>query len=157
MELKVVFSMDKKTIDCIDRLAGALAGIKNLGEVNVPLVTQEKTDISKELVPDNADIPKTDISKELVPDNADIPKTDAQEDTGAKEETAQPQPETAARVYTRDELSKASAEFARLGADKREQLQKLVSEKYGVVGLMNIPEERYGEFAADLREMGANI
>ncbi len=139
MEFKVVFSMDKKTIDCIDRLAGALAGIKNLGEVNVPLVTQEKTD----------------ISKELVPDNADIPKTDAQEDTGAKEETAQP--ETAARVYTRDELSKASAEFARLGADKREQLQKLVSEKYGVVGLMNIPEERYGEFAADLREMGANI
>ena len=141
MEFKVVFSMDKKTIDCIDRLAGALAGMKNLGEVNVPLVSQEKTD----------------ISKELVPDNADIPKTDAQEDTGAKEETAQPQPETAARVYTRDELSKASAEFARLGADKREQLQKLVSEKYGVVGLMNIPEERYGEFAADLREMGANI
>ena len=142
MEFKVVFSMDKKTIDCIDRLAGALAGIKNLGEVNVPLVSQEKPDISKELV-----------SQE----KPDIPKTDAQEDTGAKEETAQPQPETAARVYTRDELSKASAEFARLGADKREQLQKLVSEKYGVVGLMNIPEERYGEFAADLREMGANI
>ena len=141
MELKVIFSMDKKTIDCIDRLAGALAGIKNLGEVNVPLVTQEKTDISKELVPDNADIPKTDV----------------QEDTGAKEETAQPQPETAARVYTRDELSKASAEFARFGADKREQLQKHVSEKYGVSGVMSIPEERYGEFAADLREMGANI
>ena len=141
MELKVIFSMDKKTIDCIDRLAGALAGIKNIGDVNIPLVTQEKTDISKELVPDNADISKTDI----------------QEDTGAKEETAQDQPETATRVYTRDELSKAAAEFARLGADKREQLQKHVSEKYGVSGVMSIPEERYGEFAADLREMGANI
>ena len=44
MELKVTFSMDKKTIDCIDRLAGALAGIKNLDDVNVPLVTQEKTE-----------------------------------------------------------------------------------------------------------------
>ena len=73
------------------------------------------------------------------------------------EEIATPQPETATRVYTRDELSKAAAEFARLGADKREQLQKHVSEKYGVVGLMNIPEERYGEFAGDLRELGAVI
>ena len=141
MELKVIFSMDEKTIDCVNRLAGALAGIKNLGEVNVPLVTQEKTDISKELTPNSVDIPKTDV----------------QENTGSKEEIAQDQPETATRVYTRDELSKAAAEFARLGADKREQLQKHVSEKYGVSGVMSIPEERYGEFAADLREMGANI
>ena len=140
MELKVTFSMDKKTIDCIDRLAGALAGIKNLGEVNVPLVTQEKTDISKELVPDNADISKKDV----------------QEDTGAKEETAQDQPETATRVYTRDEISRAAAAFAK-GEGKREELQKLLKEKFGVTGIMNLDESKYGEFAAVLREMGANI
>ena len=140
MELKVIFSMDKKTIDCIDRLAGALAGIKNLGEVNVPLVTQEKTDISKELTPNSVDIPKTDV----------------QENTGAKEEIAQDQPETATRVYTRDEISRSAAAFAK-GEGKREELQKLLKEKFGVTGIMNLDESKYGEFAAVLREMGANI
>ena len=140
MELKVIFSMDKKTIDCVDRLAGALAGIKNLGEVNVPLVTQETTESAPQ------DKLGTEIPQEPIPEGTPVTET-----------PQEPTPETATRVYTRDELSKAAAEFARLGADKREQLQKHVSEKYGVSGVMSIPEERYGEFAADLREMGADI
>lgn len=147
MEFKVTFSMDKKTIECIDRLAGALAGIKNIGDV-----AQENT----EFVPDSNPVAETTQEPSVL-------ETKVQEETTPVAEPVEPspeptpQPETSARTYTRDELSKASAEFARLGADKREQLQKLVSEKYGVVGLMNIPEERYGEFAADLREMGAVI
>lgn len=132
MEFKVIFSMDKKTIDCIDRLAGALAGIKNLSlpEADPEVTKQEKAE-------------PIDTPQETIPDTKEAEQTE--------------QPETATRVYTRDELSKAAAEFARSGADKREQLQNLVKEKFGVTGLMNIPEERYGEFAAVLREMGANL
>ena len=141
MELKVTFSMDKKTIDCIDRLAGALAGIKNL----VPLEGAELIEFPEKT---------QETIQEPVP--ASSPVAETPQET-VIEEIATPQLETATRVYTRDELSKAAAEFARLGADKREQLQKHVSEKYGVSGVMSIPEERYGEFAADLREMGANI
>ena len=135
MEFKVVFSMDKKTIECIDRLAGALAGIKNLSlpEADPEVTKQEKAE-------------PIDTPQETIPDTKEATQSEQTE-----------QPETATRVYTRDELSKAAAEFARSGADKREQLQNLVKEKFGVTGLMNIPEERYGEFAADLREMGANI
>ena len=142
MEFKVTFSMDKKTIECIDRLAGALASARN---IVVPLEGAELVDFPVK--------PQESI-QEPVPESSPVAETPQETIT---EETATPQPETATRVYTRDELSKAAAEFARLGTDKREQLQKLVSEKYGVVGVMNIPEERYGEFAADLREMGAVI
>lgn len=133
MDFKVTFTMDKKTIDCIDRLAGALAGINNIKEESgsIPLEKSEP-----------------------------VPVTETPQETTSSvqpEPASEPMPETAARVYTRDELSKAAAEFTRSGADKREKLQNLVKEKYGVIGLMDIPEERYGEFAADLREAGANI
>ncbi len=147
MEFKMTFSMDKKTIECIDRLAGALAGIKN-----IPLEGAELIEFPEK--------PQEPI-QEPIPDSNPVAETTQETVTEPRNWEPQaeptPQPETSARTYTRDELSKASAEFARLGTDKREQLQKLVSEKYGVVGLMNIPEERYGEFAGDLREMGAVI
>ena len=135
MEFKVVFSMDKKTIDCIDRLAGALAGIKNLGEV----VPQGKTE------PVSQDNPATEIPQEPIPDG-----------TPVTEIPQEPTPETATRVYTRDEISRAAAAFAK-GEGKREELQKLLKEKFGVTGIMNLDESKYGEFAAVLREMGANI
>ena len=137
--MKVIFSMDKKTLDCIDRLAGALVGIKNLGEVNVPLVAQEKT----ESVPQ--DKPDVEISQEPIPDGTPVTET-----------PQEPTPETATRVYTRDEISRAAAAFAK-GEGKREELQKLLKEKFGVTGIMNLDESKYGEFAAVLREMGANI
>lgn len=155
MEFKMTFSMDKKTIECIDRLAGALAGIKNLALlegtelVNAPEKPQESI---QEPIPDSNPLAETSQETVTEPQN-----WEPQAEPAEPIPEPLPQPETATRVYTRDELSKASADFARLGADKREQLQKHVSEKYGVTGIMNIPEERYGEFAADLREMGANI
>ena len=139
MEFKVVFSMDKKTIDCIDRLAGALAGMKNLGEVNVPLVSQEKTESASQ------GKPSAEITQEPIPDG-----------TPVTEIPQEPTPETAARVYTRDEISRSAAAFAK-GEGKREELQKLLKEKFGVTGIMNLDESKYGEFAAVLREMGANI
>ena len=140
MELKVIFSMDKKTIDCIDRLAGALAGIKNI------------------MPSENMGPEKIESKAGAEPGSADISKADIQEDIGAKEETTviQEQPETATRVYTRDEISRAAAAFAK-GEGKREELQKLLKEKFGVTGIMNLDESKYGEFAAVLREMGANI
>ena len=139
MELKVIFSMDEKTIDCVDRLAGALAGIKNLGEVNVPLVTQEKTESAPQ------DKLGTEIPQEPIPEGTPVTET-----------PQEPTPETATRVYTRDEISRSAAAFAK-GEGKREELQKLLKEKFGVTGIMNLDESKYGEFAADLREMGANI
>ena len=139
MELKVIFSMDEKTIDCVDRLAGALAGIKNLGEVNVPLVTQEKTESAPQ------DKLGTEIPQEPIPEGTPVTET-----------PQEPTPETATRVYTRDEISRSAAAFAK-GEGKREELQKLLKEKFGVTGIMNLDESKYGEFAAVLREMGADI
>ena len=139
MEFKMTFSMDKKTIECIDRLAGALAGIKNIPLEGAELIEfPEKTQ---------------ETIQEPVP--ASSPVAETPQET-VIEEIATPQPETATRVYTRDEISRSAAAFAK-GEGKREELQKLLKEKFGVTGIMNLDESKYGEFAAVLREMGANI
>ncbi len=146
MEFKVIFSMDKKTIECIDRLAGALVGINNIA---LPVQGEEIKPITEvpHQEPLSSGTPVSETPQETVPESG----------TPQAEPEPTSQPETAQRTYTRDELSKAAAEFARSGAEKREKLQGLVKEKYGVNGLMDIPADRYGEFAADLREMGANV
>ena len=53
-------------------------------------------------------------------------------------------------------ITLSAAAFAK-GEGKREELQKLLKEKFGVTGIMYLDESKYGEFAAVLREMGANI
>ncbi len=62
---------------------------------------------------------------------------------------------TAAVAHTLDQLIEAVSPIARDTA-KIPQLQSLLN-KYGATGMMELPVEAYGAFAADIRAMGARI
>ena len=61
---------------------------------------------------------------------------------------------TAAPTYTLDMLAKAGAALA--GMNKYNETVAVL-QKYGVQSLSELPPERYGEIALDLRALGAQI
>lgn len=61
---------------------------------------------------------------------------------------------TTVKKYTLAELQAACAPLMDMG--KMAELQDLMA-KYNVIALNDIPEERYGELATDLRVMGARL
>lgn len=61
---------------------------------------------------------------------------------------------TTVKKYTLAELQAACAPLMDMG--KMAELQNLMA-KYNVIALNDIPEERYGELATDLRAMGARL
>ena len=61
---------------------------------------------------------------------------------------------TTVKKYTLAELQAACAPLMDMG--KMAELQDLMG-KYNVIALNDIPEERYGELATDLRAMGARL
>lgn len=61
---------------------------------------------------------------------------------------------TTIKKYTLAELQAACAPLMDMG--KMAELQDLMA-KYNVIALNDIPEERYGELATDLRAMGARL
>lgn len=63
-------------------------------------------------------------------------------------------PTAPAKEYSLDELLTATAPL--MDAGKISELQALM-QKYGVASMMEIPKERYGELATDLRALGARI
>ena len=63
-------------------------------------------------------------------------------------------PTAPAKKYTLDELLAATAPL--MDAGKISELQALM-QKFGVPSMMEIPEERYGELATALRELGAEL
>lgn len=74
---------------------------------------------------------------------------------GAPEPPAAPVVPTApAKKYTLDELLAATAPL--MDAGKITELQALM-QKFGVPSMMDIPEEKYGELAIALRELGAEL
>lgn len=74
---------------------------------------------------------------------------------GAPELPAAPVVPTApAKKYTLDELLAATAPL--MDAGKIAELQALM-QKFGVPSMMDIPEEKYGELATALRELGAEL
>lgn len=89
--------------------------------------------------------------------------TPTPEPVKAAEPTAPAAPETPAapavptapaKKYTLDELLAATAPL--MDAGKISELQALM-QKFGVPSMMEIPEERYGELATALRELGAEL
>lgn len=60
----------------------------------------------------------------------------------------------AKKKYTLDELLAATAPL--MDAGKIAELQALM-QKFGVPSMMDIPEEKYGELATALRELGAEL
>ncbi len=74
---------------------------------------------------------------------------------GAPEPPAAPTVPTApTKKYTLDELLAATAPL--MDAGKISELQALM-QKFGVPSMMDIPEEKYGELATALRELGAEL
>ena len=74
---------------------------------------------------------------------------------GAPEPPAAPTVPTApTKKYTLDELLAATAPL--MDAGKISELQALM-QKFGVPPMMEIPEDRYGELATALRELGAEL
>ena len=63
-------------------------------------------------------------------------------------------PTAPAKTYTLDELLAATAPL--MDAGKIAELQALM-QKFGVPSMMDIPEEKYGELATALRELGAEL
>lgn len=74
--------------------------------------------------------------------------------TTAPEPSPSPVPTAPAKKYTLDELLAATAPL--MDAGKISELQALM-QKFGVPSMMEIPEERYGELATALRELGAAL
>lgn len=86
---------------------------------------------------------------------------------GAAKQTAKAKPATAAqpsptpavptapaKTYTLDELLAAAGPL--MDAGKGPELQELMK-KYAVASMMDLPKERYGELATDLRALGARL
>jgi hypothetical protein len=64
------------------------------------------------------------------------------------------QPNTAAPTYTLDQLARAGASLARLG--NMEQALALLA-KNNIQTVSQLKPEQYGEFAAELRALGAQV
>ena len=89
------------------------------------------------------------------PSPAPAPTSKAPEPTSkAPEPPVAAVPTAPAKEYSLDELLTATAPL--MDAGKIAELQALM-QKYGVASLMEIPKERYGELATDLRALGARI
>ena len=146
MDLKITVSMDKKTIECLDRLSVALG---NMGSLEIPTLGLTP---QAEIVEPKAEtvVPKTEepTSAPTVPE-AEEPKN--------WEPQAEPTPTVAVetRTYAKDELSKAASELVGLG--KKDELLSLLRDKYAVQGFNFLDVSRYGEFATDIRVLGAKI
>lgn len=63
---------------------------------------------------------------------------------------------TTEHVFTVDELAKAGTDLMAAKPAVTVELQQLLAD-FGVLGIPELPAERYGEFATALRGMGANI
>lgn len=87
------------------------------------------------------------ITRESTPNTPEIPKATPDAPVAAV-------PVAPAKEYSLDELLTATAPL--MDAGKIADLQALM-QKYGVASMMEIPKEKYGELATDLRALGAKL
>lgn len=87
------------------------------------------------------------ITLESTPNTPEIPKATPDALVAAV-------PVAPAKEYSLDELLTATAPL--MDAGKIADLQALM-QKYGVASMMEIPKEKYGELATDLRALGAKL
>lgn len=87
------------------------------------------------------------ITLESTPNTPEIPKATPDAPVAAV-------PVAPAKEYSLDELLTATAPL--MDAGKIADLQTLM-QKYGVASMMEIPKEKYGELATDLRALGAKL
>ena len=82
------------------------------------------------------------------------PETPSTPAPGAPEPPVATVPTAPAKEYSLDELLTATAPL--MDAGKIADLQALM-QKYGVASMMEIPKEKYGDLATDLRALGAKL
>lgn len=87
------------------------------------------------------------ITLESTPNTPEIPKATPDAPVAAV-------PVAPAKEYSLDELLTATAPL--MDAGKIADLQALM-QKYGVASMLEIPKEKYGELATDLRALGAKL
>lgn len=85
---------------------------------------------------------------------APAPVAPSTPDPAAPEPPVATVPTAPAKEYSLDELLTATAPL--MDAGKIADLQALM-QKYGVASMMEIPKEKYGELATDLRALGAKL
>ena len=83
----------------------------------------------------------------------DVTPEEPKQEEAAKAETATVAPTAPVKEYKLEELQVAMQPLIN---SKLSELQALLA-KYGVPSLVELPKERYPEFAADLRAMGVQI
>lgn len=115
--------------------------------------------MTAELHPDmDAVIPKAEAPAPVTPASAPAPAVTASPAPAPAPKAPEPPvsavPTAPAKEYSLDELLTATAPL--MDAGKISELQALM-QKYGVASMMEIPKERYGELATDLRALGARI
>lgn len=113
----------------------------------------EQTIVSPEPVQETpkAEVPVTPPPQETPGEPVTaVPTTTPQESTTVSAPTVS----TAAPSYTLDDLARAGTEL--VDAGRQTELPGLL-QRFDVSSLPDLPQEKYAEFAAALREMGARI
>lgn len=90
-------------------------------------------------------------SATVAPTPASVPSAT----TAAAPAAAVPVAPAAAPTYDKETLARAASKLVDEG--HQTELSRMLLARFGVPSLMVLPQERYGEFAAALREMGAEI
>ncbi|WP_296813837.1 hypothetical protein [uncultured Megasphaera sp.] len=101
-----------------------------------------------------APAPEIVIPAPSVPSEVSVPVPSAPSVTVTPPAPAAQVPTAPAKQYTLDELLTATAPLMDTG--KLSELQALM-QKYGVHSMMEIPADKYGELATDLRALGARL
>lgn len=101
-----------------------------------------------------APAPNTETPATVQEPDAPAPVAPSTPDPAAPEPPVATVPTTPAKEYSLDELLTATAPL--MDAGKIADLQALM-QKYGVASMMEIPKEKYGELATDLRALGAKL
>ena len=98
--------------------------------------------------------PTTETPATVQAPSTPAPETPSTPDPATPEPPVATVPTAPAKEYSLDELLTATAPL--MDAGKIADLQALM-QKYGVASMMEIPKEKYGELATDLRALGAKL
>lgn len=133
----------------LDKLSEAIEKLAGRREENavVPIATAEKADVPVSPAPVSAP-PSTPALVATAPVPTATP-------TSAMETTPAPVAPAAAPTYTVDELARAAAPLMDNAAGMQTLCNLLA--QFGVQSLQQLPQDKYGAFATELRGLGANI
>lgn len=113
--------------------------------------TQDVMKEMKDFVDNRADGVVVEVPKNWT--TQDVQPEEPKQEEAAKAEAATVAPTAPVKEYKLEELQVAMQPLIN---SKLSELQALLA-KYGVPSLVELPKERYPEFAADLRAMGVQI